>query len=101
MASEGISREQELWLLGALRDALARLGLGAEISEGVAGLAIGTAIPGVYVWVFVSASGRVFTWRRGDSKHPTTDVMGAAAENAKYVSLQNGYANGTAAITGE
>ncbi|HEX6041357.1 hypothetical protein [Longimicrobium sp.] len=90
MASDEIGKEQELRLLGALRDALTRLGIGAQISEELPGLSIGTAIPGVCVWVFVSASGRTFTWRRGDSKHPTTDVTGAAAEVAKYVSRQRG-----------
>ncbi|WP_157995653.1 hypothetical protein [Thermomonospora amylolytica] len=96
MASDEIGKARELELLNALRDALARLGLGVQISTELPGLSIGTSTPGVFVWVFVSASGRTFTWRRGDSKHPTTDVMGAAAEIAKYVSWQNGGANGTA-----
>ena len=84
------SRDRELGLLGELGRALGQLGLGVQVRDGVPGLTVSTSTPGKYVWVFVSESGRNFTWRRDDSKHPVDDVRGAAVEIAKFVTEQDG-----------
>ncbi|HEU5025117.1 MAG TPA: hypothetical protein VFV01_09390 [Spirillospora sp.] len=89
-------REDELRLLGELRASLARLGLGVQLHDGLPGLMVSTANPGLFVWVFVGASGRTFTWRRDDSKHPVDDVPGAATKVAHFVTAQGGQLNGSA-----
>ncbi|TDD75319.1 hypothetical protein E1293_28475 [Actinomadura darangshiensis] len=90
------ARDVELRLLADLRTSLLGLGLAVRLDEGMPGLLVGTANPGLFVWVFVGASGRTFTWRRDDSKHPVDDVPGAAAQVARFVTAQGGQLNGSA-----
>ncbi|WP_412515538.1 hypothetical protein K8Z49_26735 [Actinomadura madurae] len=90
------ARDFELRLLADLRTSLLGLGLAVRLDEGMPGLLVGTANPGLFVWVFVGASGRTFTWRRDDSKHPVDDVPGAAAQVVRFVTAQAGQLNGSA-----
>ncbi|QXJ22986.1 hypothetical protein AGRA3207_004073 [Actinomadura graeca] len=83
-------------LLKGLRESLCALGLSVQLQHSLPGLAVGTTTPGLFVWVFVGASGRTFTWRRDDSKHPVDDMPGAAAQIARFVSAQGGQLNGSA-----
>jgi hypothetical protein len=85
-----MDRDQELRLLTELRVELSKLGFGVQVRDSVPGLAVSTGRPGRYVWVFVGESGRTFTWRRDDSKHPVEDVQGAAMEIAKFVVESDG-----------
>jgi hypothetical protein len=80
-----MDRDGELRLLGELCIELTRFGFGVQLYDSAPGLAVSTARPGRYVWVFVGESGRTFTWRRDDNKHPADDVPGAAVEIAKFV----------------
>lgn len=91
-----IDRDRELRLLFRLRGSLADLGLGVQLHEGLPGLMVATEIAGLHVWVFVSDSGRAFTWRRADSKHSVDDLPGAAGEIARFVTAQSGRLNGSA-----
>jgi hypothetical protein len=88
-----IGKEEKLRLLRELAAALTRLGVGAELLD-YPGLTVSTSTPGVYVWVFVTGSGRFFTWRQSDGEHPVEDVAGAAVEIAKCGSAKNGITNG-------
>ncbi|RKS79571.1 hypothetical protein BZB76_1043 [Actinomadura pelletieri DSM 43383] len=90
------ARDFELQLLNDLRTTLLGLGLAAQLDENMPGLWLRTANPDLYVWVFVGASGRTFTWRRADSKHPVDDLPGAAAKVARFVTAQGGQLNGLA-----
>ncbi|TMQ93996.1 hypothetical protein ETD83_24580 [Actinomadura soli] len=90
------ARDFELRLLTDLRTSLLGLGLAVRLDESMPGLLVSTANPGLFVWVFVGASGRTFTWRRDDSKHAVDDVPGAAAEVARFVTAQAGQLNGSA-----
>lgn len=89
MAGMGIDMSPELRLLGELCKELAQRGMGVQMRDALPGLTVRTTTPGVYVWVFVSVSGRDFVWRRVDSRHSTNDVPGAAQEIARFVSEQN------------
>jgi hypothetical protein len=81
----------ELGLLAELRAALAgEHEIRSQVREDVAGLAVETDIPAVYVWVFVGFSGRFFSWHNADRKHPVNDVTGAAQRIAAQVSEVNG-----------
>ncbi|TDC55347.1 hypothetical protein E1281_12975 [Actinomadura sp. KC345] len=90
------ARDVELRLLADLQTSLVGLGLAVRLHEAMPGLLVGTANPGLFVWVFVGASGRTFTWRRDDSKHPVDDVPGAAGKVARFVAAQGGQLNGSA-----
>ena len=90
------ARDVELRLLADLRTCLVGLGLAVRLDESMPGLLVSTANPGLFVWVFVGASGRTFTWRRDDSKHPVDDAAGAAAKVAHFVIAQAGQHNGSA-----
>lgn len=90
------ARDVELRLLTDLQTSLAGLGLAVRLHDGMPGLLVSTANPGLFVWVFVGASGRTFTWRRDDSKHPVDDVPGAADQIARFVIAQAGQLNGSA-----
>lgn len=79
------SMSLELELLAELRGALAEHEIRARVRDDVAGLAVSTAVPGVYVWVFVSFSGRYFSWTRGAHQHPVNDMAGAARRIATDV----------------
>jgi hypothetical protein len=39
----------------------------------------------VFVWVFVSYSGRYFSWDRADRQHPVNDIPGVARRIADQV----------------
>lgn len=90
------ARDVELRFLTDLQTSLVALGLAVRLDAGMPGLLVSTANPGLFVWVFVGASGRTFTWRRDDSKHPVNDVPGAAAKVARFVTAQAGQLNGSA-----
>ncbi|WP_146087708.1 hypothetical protein [Thermomonospora echinospora] len=68
----------ELELLAELRGALTEYEISSEVHEDVAALAVSTDTPGVYLWVFVSFSGRFFSWNRGNHQHPVNDIPGTA-----------------------
>ncbi|MER7548177.1 hypothetical protein ABTW95_34745 [Spirillospora sp. NPDC127506] len=90
------ARDVELPLPADLRTCLLGLGLTVRVDEGMPGLLVSTAKPGLFVRVFVGASGRTFTWRRDDSKHPVDDVPGAAGKVTLFVTAQAGQRNGSA-----
>ena len=74
-----------LELLEALRAELSEHDISSEVRENVKGLAVKTDAPGVYVWVFVSFTGRYFSWARGNHQHPVNDIPGAARRIATHV----------------
>ncbi|MBC6460567.1 hypothetical protein [Actinomadura sp. HBU206391] len=81
----------ELELLAELRVVLAdEHGIRSHVRKDVAGLAVETDIPAVYVWVFVGFSGRFFSWHNADRQHPVNDVSGTARRIAEQVSEVNG-----------
>ena len=75
----------ELELLSELRGALSEHEIRSEVREDVAGLAVTTDAPGVYLWVFVSFTGRFLSWARGNHQHPVNDMTGAARRLAAHV----------------
>ncbi|MBD2895759.1 hypothetical protein amrb99_46980 [Actinomadura sp. RB99] len=75
----------ELELLAELRGALSEHEIRSEVREDVAGLAVSTDAPGVYLWVFVSFTGRFFSWAKGNHQHPVNDMPGAARRIATHV----------------
>lgn len=79
------SMSLELELLAELRGALAEHEIRAEVRDDVAALAVSTDAPGVYLWVFVSFTGRYFSWNRGNHQHPVNDMTGAARRIATHV----------------
>ncbi|MFF5261792.1 hypothetical protein ACFY4C_22875 [Actinomadura viridis] len=82
----------EIELLSHLRAELAEHSLRSEIRQHVAGLAVSTNVPGVYLWVFVSYSGRYFSWNRANSQHPVHDVAGTARRIAEQMAPYTGEA---------
>ncbi|REE96790.1 hypothetical protein [Thermomonospora umbrina] len=68
----------QLELLSTLSGALSEHGLRSRVRDDVNGLAVETDTPDVYLWVFVSFTGRFFTWNRGSHQHPIRDIPGAA-----------------------
>ncbi|MBC6470705.1 hypothetical protein [Actinomadura alba] len=84
------SMSLELGLLAELRAALAgEHEIRSQVRMEVAGLAVETAIPAVYVWVFVGFSGRFFSWHNADRQHPVNDVPGAARRIAAQIGEVN------------
>ncbi|WP_242886710.1 hypothetical protein [Actinomadura litoris] len=83
--------DREVQLLRELREPLFALGLSIQLQDSLPGLDIATTSPEQFIW----ASGRTFTWRRDDSKHPVEDMPGAAAQIARFVSAQGGQLNGS------
>jgi hypothetical protein len=57
-------------------------------------LVVGTAFPGVRLYIFVSLSGERFTWQRTDEWHPIADPAGAAEKIAAFVRSWNAAAKG-------
>jgi hypothetical protein len=53
----------------------------------------------VYVWVFVSYSGRYFSWHNADRQHPVKDVAGAARRIAADVTSYRDSVTGEAGRT--
>ncbi|KAB2347975.1 hypothetical protein [Actinomadura rudentiformis] len=82
---EPTNQSLEIELLSELRAALAEREVRSEVRENVAGLAVFTGVPGVFVWIFVSFSMRYFSWNRADFQHPVSDVRGAAQRIADQV----------------
>jgi hypothetical protein len=80
-----ISTVLGLELLAELRGALTEHEVRSEVRADVGGLAVSTDAPGVYVWVFVSFSGRYFSWSQGNNQHPVNDVSGAARRITVHV----------------
>lgn len=73
------SMSLEIQLLSELRAALAdQHEISSDVRDDVAGLAVHTGVPAVYVWVFVGYAGRYFSWRGAQCQHPVTDVAGTA-----------------------
>jgi hypothetical protein len=79
------SMSLELELLAELRGALTEHEIKSQVRDDVAGLAVATDTPGVCLWVFVSFSGRFFSWNRGNHQHPVNDVTRAARRVATHV----------------
>lgn len=75
----------EIELLAGLRAELSEYEVRSEVRENVAGLAVATDVRGVFVWVFVSYSGRYFAWDRDGCQHPVNDIPGAARRLAERV----------------
>ncbi|TDE26441.1 hypothetical protein [Actinomadura sp. 6K520] len=73
----------EIELLAGLRAELTEYEIRSEVREYVSGLAVFTDVRGVFLWVFVSYSGRYFSWDRADRQHPVNDVPGAARRIAE------------------
>ncbi len=80
-----VSMSLELELLANLRAQLTEHDIVSEVREDVAGLAVHTGDPGVYLWVFVSFTSRFFSWNRGNHQHPVNDIPGAARRIATHV----------------
>jgi hypothetical protein len=90
----------QIELLSELRAALAdQEEISSEVRENVAGLAVHTRVPGVYVWVFVSYSGRYFSWHNANRQHPVKDVAGAARRIAADMTSRGDIAAGEAGRT--
>ncbi|WP_285620202.1 hypothetical protein [Actinoallomurus iriomotensis] len=79
------SKSLEMELLAELRAALTEHDICSEIREDVAGLAVVTDTPGVFLWIFVSFSSRYFSWAEASHQHPVNDVAGAARRIATHV----------------
>lgn len=75
----------EIELLAGLRGELTEYEVRSEVRENVAGLAVFTDVDGVFVWVFVSYSGRYFSWDQDGRQHPVNDIPGAARRIAEQV----------------
>lgn len=70
----------ELRALAALYRQLQLVGVGSEMRGSLPGVAVRTAMPGVYLYVFVSTTGRSYVWHTSIQQHPVNDVVGAARE---------------------
>jgi len=79
------SMSLELELLAGLRAELTEYEIRSEVREDVAGLAVSTGTPAVYLWVFVSFSGRFFSWNQGNHQHPVNDMAGTARRIATHI----------------
>lgn len=79
------NKSLERELLAELRAALTEHEVTSEVHEEVAGLAVTTDTPGVFLWVFVSFSNRYFSWAEATHQHPVNDVAGAARRIATHV----------------
>ncbi|WP_141579365.1 hypothetical protein [Actinomadura sp. WMMA1423] len=75
----------QIEILAGLRAELTEYEVRSEVREDVAGLAVCTDVRGVFVWVFVSYSGRYFSWNQADRQHPVNDIPGAARRIAEQV----------------
>ena len=87
----------QIELLSQLRAALAdQEEISSQVRQDVAGLAVQTGTPGVYVWVFVGYSGQYYSWHNADRQHPVKDVAGAARRVADEVASYGAYLAGEA-----
>jgi hypothetical protein len=64
---------------------LAEYEIKSEVRKSVAGLAVPLGVPGVHLWVFVSFTGRYFSWGHAQNQHPVRDLAGAARRIATDV----------------
>ena len=80
----------ELRALAALCKELNLVGVGSEIRDSLPGLAVRTSTPGIYVHVFVSATGHQYEWNTSVKQHPINDAPGAA-QQIKALLHENGY----------
>lgn len=76
----------ELELLTNLRAELSEYEITSDVRADVSGLAVATNVPGLYAWVFVSFTGRYFSWSGAEYQHPIADIPGAARRIAAHVS---------------
>jgi hypothetical protein len=67
----------------------------SELRDSIAGLAVSMGFPGVYLWVFISYSGRYFSWGLANKQHPVKDVAGAARRIARGVKDPEAMAGGS------
>lgn len=70
----------ELRALAALCKQLQAAGVGSEMRDSLPALAVRTAVPGVYVYVFISTNGERYEWGSPVLQHPVSDVPGAAEQ---------------------
>jgi len=70
----------ELRVLAALCEHLQLVGVGSEMRDSLPGVAVRTAKPGVYLYVFVSATGNAYVWHTSVQQRAVNDVAGAAQE---------------------
>jgi hypothetical protein len=80
----------ETELLAKLRaELIAEHEITSEVRETVGGLAVGL---GVYLWVFVSYTGRYFSRGLAQNQHPVRDIAGAVrriASDVRHASSEN------------
>lgn len=70
----------ELRALAVLCKELHLVGVGSEMRDSLPGVAVRTAMPGVYVYVFVSTTGGSYVWHTNVQQHPVDDATGAARQ---------------------
>jgi hypothetical protein len=75
----------ELELLANLKAELTEHGIQSDLREDINGLDVKTGTPDVSLWVFVSFTGRFFSWNRGVHQHPVRDVPGTARRIATHI----------------
>jgi hypothetical protein len=78
-------QESEARLLGALREALLKVGVRAELRDNGTAMIIPRPSVGLPVWVFVGFGGAYFSWQSAEKRHPVADIEGAAKVLAEYV----------------
>lgn len=76
----------ELRALAALCKHLQQVGVGSEMRDSLPGVAVRTATPGVYLYVFVSTTGHSYVWHTSVQQHPVNDAAGAAREIKAFMS---------------
>lgn len=92
--SRQINMDPELSALTDLARELAVRKVQVGIRDAFPALVVGTAFPGVQLYVFVSYSGDSFTWQRTDDRHPIADPTGAAEKITAFVRSWNAAADG-------
>lgn len=70
----------ELRALAALCKHLQLAGLGSEMRDSLPCVAVRTALPGVYLFVFISTTGESYVWHTSVRQHPISDAAGAAQQ---------------------
>lgn len=70
----------ELRALAVLCKELQLVGVGSEMRDSLPGVAVRTAMPGVYVYVFISTTSKAYVWHTSVMQHPADDAAGAARQ---------------------